>query len=176
VERADINVSFNRIICERPKEWLEGFIDYYTNQGYGLYNNLKGLDGVIQVLEARSNLESHPNKKLSEHAMLKFYSGVYEGVSAFCGVCKVNAAIAIQILVNKFEISHIVLTRVAGALNKRLEIGDIVISSEIVYHVVAHSILTEYHPWMDDIYFIPDVELLKSCEDIGKSLSIPNPY
>ena len=46
VEQEDIKVSFNRVICERPKEWLEEFIDYYTNQGYGLYNNLKGLDGV----------------------------------------------------------------------------------------------------------------------------------
>jgi hypothetical protein len=57
VEQEDIKASFNRVVCERPKEWFEGFKDYYTNQGYGLYNNLKGLDGVIQVLEARSSLE-----------------------------------------------------------------------------------------------------------------------
>ena len=60
------------------------------------------------------------NKKLSEHAMLKFYSGLYEGVeviSVFCGVCKVNAAIATQILISKFEVTHIILTGVAGALN-----------------------------------------------------------
>ena len=117
------------------------------------------------------------NKKLSEHAMLKFYSGVYEGVevvSVFCGVCKVNAAIATQILISKFEVTHIVLTGVAGALNRQLEIGDIVISSEVAYHDVAHEILTKYHPWMKDIYFRPDVELLKLCESIGKSLSILN--
>ena len=117
------------------------------------------------------------NKKLSEHAMLKFYSGVYEGVevvSVFCGVCKVNAAIATQILISKFEVTHIVLTGVAGALNRQLVIGDIVISSEVAYHDVAHEILTKYHPWMEDIYFRTDVELLKLCESIGKSLSIPN--
>jgi len=57
VEQEDIKASFNRIVCERPKEWVEGFIDYYTNQGYGLSNNLNELDGVIQVLEARSRLE-----------------------------------------------------------------------------------------------------------------------
>ena len=34
VEQRDIKVSFNRAICERPKEWIDGFIDYYTNQGY----------------------------------------------------------------------------------------------------------------------------------------------
>ncbi|MGH4123865.1 MAG: hypothetical protein ACREV6_13140 [Clostridium sp.] len=57
VEQKDIKVSFNRVINERPKEWLEGFIHYYTNQGYGLNNDLKKLDGVIQILEARRNLE-----------------------------------------------------------------------------------------------------------------------
>ena len=117
------------------------------------------------------------NKKLTEHAMLKFYSGVYEGVevvSVFCGVCKVNAAIATQLLIDKFEITHIVLTGVAGALNKQLEIGDIVISSEVAYHDVAHGILTEYHPWMEDIYFRADVELLKLCENIVKSLLTPS--
>ncbi|HYE09998.1 MAG TPA: hypothetical protein VEF53_07455 [Patescibacteria group bacterium] len=58
IEQGNIRESFNRAICERSKEWLEGFRDYYTNQGYGLANNLKGLDGVIQVLEVRSRLEN----------------------------------------------------------------------------------------------------------------------
>ena len=57
VEQGDIKASFNRIVRERPKVWFEGFRDYYTNQGYGLANNLKGADGVIQVLEARSSIE-----------------------------------------------------------------------------------------------------------------------
>ncbi|MBU3131410.1 hypothetical protein KPL40_03005 [Clostridium gasigenes] len=57
VEQEDIKVSFNRAVSERPKEWIDGFINYYTNQGYGLSNNLNGLDGVMQVFEARSKLE-----------------------------------------------------------------------------------------------------------------------
>jgi hypothetical protein len=57
VEQEDIKASFNRVVCERPKVWFEGFEDYYTNQGYGLSNKLKGLDGVIKVLEARSRIE-----------------------------------------------------------------------------------------------------------------------
>lgn len=115
------------------------------------------------------------NKELTEYAMLKFYSGTYEGVevvSTFCGVCKVNAAIATQILIDRFEVTHIVLTGVAGALNKKLKIGDTVVASEIAYHDVASGILTEYHPWMKDIYFRTDIEMLKLCESIGNSVSI----
>lgn len=57
IEQDDINVSFNKAISERPKEWFEGFTNYYTNQGYGLINNLKGLEGVMQVIEERIRLE-----------------------------------------------------------------------------------------------------------------------
>ncbi|WP_102401804.1 5'-methylthioadenosine/adenosylhomocysteine nucleosidase [Haloimpatiens massiliensis] len=117
------------------------------------------------------------NKKLSEYAMLKFYSGVYEGVevvAVICGVCKVNAAIATQILIDKFEVTHVIVTGVAGALSKKLNIGDIVISSDIAYHDVAEGILTEYHPWMEDIYFKPDAELLRVCKNAANSLRISN--
>jgi adenosylhomocysteine nucleosidase len=117
------------------------------------------------------------DKKLSEHAKLKFYSGVYEDVevvSTFCGVCKVNAAIATQLLISKFDVTHIVLTGVAGALSGQLKIGDTVISHEVAYHDVAPGILTEYHPWMEDIYIRPDCELLRLCEKASKSLLTTN--
>lgn len=57
VEQDDIEKSFLKTINERPVEWLEGFTNYYTNQGFGLAHNLMGIDGVIEVLKARSNFE-----------------------------------------------------------------------------------------------------------------------
>lgn len=57
VEQGCIKESFMKAIAERPKEWIEGFTDYYTKQGYGLDNNLKGIEGVIEVLKVRSNFE-----------------------------------------------------------------------------------------------------------------------
>lgn len=118
-------------------------------------------------------------KKQTEHAMLKFYSGIYEGVevvSVVCGVCKVNASIATQLLIDKFEVTHIVLIGVAGALSNQVEIGDVVISSEVAYHDVASEILTEYHPWMKDIYFKADGKLLELCRDAANSTLITNKY
>lgn len=58
VEHDDIKASFNKAVCERPKEWIDGFTNYYTSQGYGLSNNFNGLEGVMKVIEARSRLES----------------------------------------------------------------------------------------------------------------------
>lgn len=57
VEQGDIKKSFTKAVTERPKEWLEGFTSYYIGQGYGVHNNLTGLEGVIKVLEERAKLE-----------------------------------------------------------------------------------------------------------------------
>lgn len=57
VEQDSIKESFMKAISERPKGWIDGFTDYYTNQGYGLYNNLKGIEGIIEVLKARNIFE-----------------------------------------------------------------------------------------------------------------------
>jgi len=107
------------------------------------------------------------NRKTTATAMLTFHSGKYKDIDVialYCGVCKVNAAIATQILIDKFEVTHIIVTGVAGAIDKVLKIGDTVISTEIAYHDVDDGILTEYHPWMKSIYFKADSELLKLCK------------
>lgn len=133
-----------------------------------------GVIGPTEI-EIMPFISKMSDKRISRHAMLKFYSGIYEGaevVAVVCGVCKVNAAIATQLLINKFEVTHIILTGVAGALNKELKVGDVVISSEVAYHDVAAGILTKYHPCMEDIYFRPDGEMLKLCENIASALPI----
>ena len=114
-------------------------------------------------------------KEMLRHAMINFYTGKYENVdvvAAFSGVCKVNAAIATQIMIDRFDVTHVILTGVAGALDESLQIGDIVIADEITYHDVAREILTEYHPWMEDIYFKTDVAMVHTASNIAKSLEL----
>lgn len=57
VGQKSIKDSFSKAAAERSKDWFEFFKDYYTNQGYGLANNLKDLDGILEVLKAREKLE-----------------------------------------------------------------------------------------------------------------------
>lgn len=57
VEKDDFEASFRQVMNERPKEWLDFFTDYYTNQGYGLANYLKGLEGTLAVLKERQKME-----------------------------------------------------------------------------------------------------------------------
>ena len=75
--------------------------------------------------------------KTTEKAGMTFYEGILENVPAVvvvCGVGKVNAALCVQILCDLFGITHVVNTGVAGSLCAELDIGDLVISSDAIYH------------------------------------------
>ena len=50
------------------------------------------------------------------------------------GIGKVNAGICAQILVDRFGVSHIINTGVAGSLDDRLDVGDLVVSTDCVWH------------------------------------------
>lgn len=101
--------------------------------------------------------------KITEKAMLKFYEGKINGIAVvtlFSGVCKVNAAIAAQILVDTYGINIIINAGTAGGMDPKLKIFDSVISTEAAYYDVAPDILTEFHPWLESVYFKSDQELL----------------
>lgn len=127
--------------------------------------------GVIGPSEDEINpfIEKLNNKTLTKHIMLDFYSGQYHEVSVvsvFCGVCKVNAAIATQVLIDKFQVDTIILTGVAGSLSDNLKFGDVVIATEVAHHDVVPEIITEYHPWVENQYMKVDEGLLRECNRI----------
>ena len=102
--------------------------------------------------------------KVTEKAMLKFHEGRVSGmeiVALFSGVCKVNAAIATQILIDTYDVSVVINAGTAGGMDERLRVFDTVISTEVAYHDVAPQILTEFHPWMKTIYFPANEGLLE---------------
>lgn len=103
------------------------------------------------------------NTRLVEKAMLKIYEGDLNGipvVTLFSGVCKVNAAIAAQILFDRFGVDAIINAGTAGGMHPALQIFDTVVSTEVAYHDVAGKILTAYHPWLDSVWFQADANLL----------------
>ncbi len=91
-----------------------------------------------------------------DHAMLRIHSGFLDGVqivALFCGVAKVNAAIATQILIDQSHVDCIILSGTAGGIDRRLKIGDTVISTEVTYHDLEEGVLVKHHPWMPDLSF-----------------------
>lgn len=57
VDQQDVRFAFEKAIDDRPREWSEGFIEYYTTQGYGKMRGCESVDGTVQVLEERKSIE-----------------------------------------------------------------------------------------------------------------------
>ena len=114
--------------------------------------------------------------KITKKAMLKFYEGQIEGlevVALFSGVCKVNAAIASQLLIDVFGVNIIINAGTAGGMEKDLKIFDTIISTEVCYHDVAPDILTEFHPWMRSVFFAADETLIRLSKSAVGRLTLP---
>ena len=88
----------------------------------------------IEVATLKAAMESMTTQ---ERAGMVFFEGKLAGVDAVvvqCGVGKVNAAMCTQALCDVFSVTHIVNTGVAGSLCAELDIGDLVISTDAMYH------------------------------------------
>lgn len=111
--------------------------------------------------------------RTTEKAMLKFHEGNIGGVDVvalFSGVCKVNAAIASQILIDTYHVDCIINAGVAGGMDRGLEIFDTVISTEVAHHDIDAGILTDFHPWMESVFFKADRELLELSRKAAEKL------
>ena len=95
-----------------------------------------GIIGAMQE-EVETLLALMENKKELHKAGSVFYEGVLEGLNVVivqCGVGKVNAAMCTQVLCDLFDVTHIVNTGIAGSLCADLDIGDLVVSRDAMYH------------------------------------------
>ncbi len=95
--------------------------------------------GIIGAMEeeVETLLEHMEEKTGEEHAGSLFYPGRLEGLDVVvvrCGVGKVNAALCVQILKDCYGVTHVVNTGIAGSLDAALDIGDLVVSRDAMYH------------------------------------------
>ncbi|WP_214729894.1 hypothetical protein [Exiguobacterium sp. s168] len=64
VDQPDVERNFRRALNERPPEWADGFVSYYTEQAYGVNHSLLGVEGTIAILRERKALEHQLLKTL----------------------------------------------------------------------------------------------------------------
>ena len=75
--------------------------------------------------------------RIVDKAGMEFFTGTLKDVDVVivrAGIGKVNAGLCAQILADVFQVTHIINTGVAGSLNPALDIGDILISRDALYH------------------------------------------
>lgn len=77
------------------------------------------------------------NSNVTAVAGMDFFQGTLNGkevVVVRSGIGKVNAAVCTQVLADRFQVSAIINTGIAGSLKKEINIGDIVLSTDTVQH------------------------------------------
>ncbi len=95
-----------------------------------------GIIGAMTV-EVETLKERMQDKTVTMRAGMEFCQGTLLGLPAVvvqCGVGKVNAAMCAQILCACFGVTHLVNTGIAGSLCAELDIGDLVVSQDAMYH------------------------------------------
>ncbi len=125
--------------------------------------------GIIGAMreEIETLLSAMADRSEEEHAGSVYYSGSLRGlpvVAVQCGVGKVNAALSAQILCDCYGVTHLVNTGIAGSLNPALDIGDLVVSTDAIYHdfdCTAFGYSPCRVPGMDADAFPADQELGK---------------
>lgn len=127
-----------------------------------------GIIGAMQV-EVEILLAKMEDQTCRTIAGSVFYAGKLEGMDAVvvqCGVGKVNAALCAQILCDCFGVTHLVNTGIAGSLSAELDIGDLLVSKDAMYHdfdCVHFGYPYGKVPGMDTVAFPADEALVASA-------------
>lgn len=95
-----------------------------------------GIIGAMDEEVARLKAEM-TQAEVQTRAGMDFYIGKLADkhvVVVRSGIGKVNAAICTQILVDLYEVEAVINTGIAGSLRAEINIGDIVLSTDALYH------------------------------------------
>ena len=88
-------------------------------------------------------------------------------VIAATGICKVNAAITAQLLIDKFDVTHILMVGVAGGMDPLLGVHALAFSERLAQHDVNWQWL-RHRPAPAEGYFPGDPMLLSVCKKLAE--------
>ncbi len=140
--------------------------------------------GIIGAMEEEVNQlkERMQVREAVQIASMEFVLGSLEGkevVVVRCGIGKVNAAICTQVLADQYQVDCIINTGVAGALYQKLNIGDIVVSTDALQHdmdATGFGYPMGVIPRMETSIFEADRGLLeaarKTCEEVNPDIQV----
>ena len=138
-----------------------------------------GKVGIIGAMEKEvvSLKNEMDDVLITKKASMDFYEGSLNGklvVVVRSGVGKVNAAVCTQILIDNFEVDYIINTGIAGSLCNNIDIGDIVISTDVVHHDVNGNMFgyeVGQIPGMDTREFVADSKLIKIAKEASEEVN-----
>ena len=95
--------------------------------------------GIIAAMEEELSLlvGSLGNCSEIQFGQFKYYTSEINGVQValfLCGIGKVNASVGTTLLIDKLKPDCLINTGVAGGIQDNIQVGDIVVSSEVRHH------------------------------------------
>lgn len=123
-----------------------------------------GIIGAMDI-EVSHLVGELTNPVVQEHMGMTFNEGQINGtpvVVVMCGDGKVNAAVCASVLIDRYGVSAVINTGVAGSLDASINIGDLVVSTDAVHHdmdVSALGYAPGQVPGMDVLGFAADENL-----------------
>ena len=130
--------------------------------------------GIIGAMEEEVSMliDAMEEKTESNFAGMTFYQGGLRKkntVVVQSGIGKVNMAVCTQILIDRFHVTHLINTGVAGGLYKDIEVGDIVISSDALQHdmdATGFGYEPGIIPRMEVSIFEADREMIRTAKEV----------
>jgi adenosylhomocysteine nucleosidase len=144
-------------------------------EGFPLSYGKIGVIGAMKE-EIEQFLQHMQQVNETKKANVTFREGDLHGkriVLCKSGVGKVNAAVTTQVLIDAYHVEAIIFTGVAGAVDPRLDVGDIVVSSECMHHdmdVTALGFPRGTIPYEETSVFSSDKRLSKLAADVSEQL------
>ena len=135
--------------------------------------------GIIGAMEEEvaALKEAMQVESVTGYASMTFCKGILCGkevVIVRSGIGKVNAGICAQILVDVFSVDAIINTGIAGSLNKDINIGDIVLSTDVVQHdmdATGFGYRKGQIPQMPVFFFNADEKLRRLAAEVCKEVN-----
>ena len=135
--------------------------------------------GVIGAMDVEVALlrRSLAGCSTAVHAGMEFSQGTTGGhdvVVARCGVGKVNAALCVQVLADLYQVTHVINTGVAGSLDSAIDIGDLVISTDVMHHDVDATVFgykPGQVPGMKAVAFDADIRLVEGVAKAAREVA-----
>ena len=140
--------------------------------------------GIIGAMdeEVAKLKETMQDVTVETKASMEFYKGTMNGkevVVVRSGIGKVNAGICTQILCDLYHVDAVINTGIAGSLNAKIDIGDIVLSTDALQHdmdATGFGYPKGQIPRMDVLSFKADPGLValakKACEAATPEIGI----
>ncbi len=128
--------------------------------------------GIIGAMDEEvAKIKGHmENVEIVDKSSMEFYKGTIgekDVVVVRAGIGKVNAACCTQALIDNFGVDRVINTGIAGSLQSKIDIGDIVLSTDALEHdmdAVTFGYPLGQIPRMDVLAFEAD----KTLRDVAK--------